>query len=417
MALKKFATVLTKKTEIITIMLFCKIFKLCLQTMKMRLVHLVLLCSIFLLVVVSFSSQLSQKRIVPRRPDTPIARIQEAPQIEIVQQKKTIEPETVLPAKQQAKPIDFLVIGDYGRQASSRLQHTVDQMRQHCKQETCNFLVSVGDNFYPTGVASLHDVQWQQTFESVFYDLPYPYFVALGNHDYMGNPQAQADYTRFKGLLADKRDSSNTIAKWFLDPKRYYYVDIDTEQNVVPNAQFTNGTKILARLVFMDTTPFRGKHHREVLHGHISPNEMRDTSPQLEWLTSVLSDTRPRWKIVIAHHPMYSWGNHGDCRDIHHLRAMFTKHKVNAMFYGHDHVMQYNYRDNIHYYLSGTGSDLQGSARNYPQYRNNEQAFDAPVFFDAEHNGFLQVRVDEEAIHTKFKSATGHVLHENIIRE
>lgn len=369
--------------------------------------HLFVLCAVFLMLVYFYSLQIPTRRTIsPISNNTPVAHVQADNKYRVA----PYIPKVVV----EKKPFDFLVIGDYGRSGSSAKRRTVDQMRKHCQTNTCNFLVSVGDNFYPKGVTDIHDAQWDKTFTSVFYDLPYPYFVVLGNHDYMTNPQAQAEYTQYKGLLAKNQESS-TVAKWFLDSKRYYYVDIDNQQNMVPNSQNTT-SDILARIIFLDTTPFRGTHHWEVRNGQIFPHEMRDTAPQVEWLQSVLSDSRPRWKIVIAHHPMFSFGNHGDCRDIHFLRPLFAKYHVHAMIYGHDHVLQYNQKDGIHYYLVGTGSDLQGQARAYPQYRNNEQAFDVPMFFDAEHNGFLHVHVEDAEIRTQIKSATGHVLHENVIK-
>ena len=60
------------------------------------------------------------------------------------------------------------------------------------------FIISVGDNFYEHGVASTDDPQWQKTFEDVYVapSLQVPWYVALGNHDYLGNCDAQIAYSR-----------------------------------------------------------------------------------------------------------------------------------------------------------------------------------------------------------------------------
>ena len=65
-----------------------------------------------------------------------------------------------------------------------------------CGQANAAFVISVGDNFYENGVASLQDPHWQQSFEHVYAakSLQVPWYVVLGNHDYRGNVDAQLDY-------------------------------------------------------------------------------------------------------------------------------------------------------------------------------------------------------------------------------
>ena len=61
------------------------------------------------------------------------------------------------------------------------------------------FVVSTGDNFYEDGVASVTDPTWKASFEDVYSApslLQVPWIVALGNHDYRGNVDAQIEYSK-----------------------------------------------------------------------------------------------------------------------------------------------------------------------------------------------------------------------------
>ena len=70
----------------------------------------------------------------------------------------------------------------------------------------------MGDNFYEDGVQSTSDPQWRSSFETIYSapSLQIPWYVALGNHDYRGVPQAQIDYAKISH-------------RWQM-PSRYYKV-------------------------------------------------------------------------------------------------------------------------------------------------------------------------------------------------
>jgi tartrate-resistant acid phosphatase type 5 len=57
------------------------------------------------------------------------------------------------------------------------------------------FIINLGDSFYPAGVESVTDPQWYSRFESIFDPdiLNMPFYSILGNHDYQGNINAQLD--------------------------------------------------------------------------------------------------------------------------------------------------------------------------------------------------------------------------------
>mmetsp|Transcript_131083 Transcript_131083/g.261555 ORF Transcript_131083/g.261555 Transcript_131083/m.261555 type:complete len:643 (+) Transcript_131083:121-2049(+) len=99
----------------------------------------------------------------------------------------------------------FLVIGDWGFDAHSHganlrsptCQHLVgDAMDQEMgKLSDVKFIVNVGDSFYPDGVSSKSDPQWDAKWRN-FYSKQLqsvPWYSVMGNHDYHHDPAACSD--------------------------------------------------------------------------------------------------------------------------------------------------------------------------------------------------------------------------------
>merc|ERR1712050_509678 len=65
-------------------------------------------------------------------------------------------------------------------------------MGVHASVAPVDFLINTGDSFYPFGLASHDDPQWNSTFESVYIDrsLQVPWYGVLGNHDWRRNVSA-----------------------------------------------------------------------------------------------------------------------------------------------------------------------------------------------------------------------------------
>ncbi len=215
----------------------------------------------------------------------------------------------------------FLVMGDWGRNGSEQQQAVARQMRSTAAAIDAEFIISVGDNFYPNGVQSVQDPQWKYSFEEVYtgYALNRDWFIALGNHDYQGNIQAQIDYS--------------AISRRWVMPAPYYARSIRLE----------DGGEML--LVVMDTNPFIPAYYSK--GGDFAARLRRqDTAAQRKWLEEVLGDTsvRYQWKIVVGHHPLYSGGKRKENADTHsfaqQFRSFFDAHKVDAYLCGHEHDLQ-----------------------------------------------------------------------------
>lgn len=214
----------------------------------------------------------------------------------------------------------FLVLGDFGR-VGNYYQHEVARDMGHAViGADAEFVVSVGDNFYPNGVTSTQDYHWISSFEKIYNDpsLYTDWYVALGNHDYRGSIQAQIDYT-------------NLSRRWNM-PSPYYSRTFE----------LANNEKLL--LIVMDTNPYIDGYHEDP--AKYPDLQKQDTLAQRAWLVQQLSTDDPSvtWKIVVGHHPMYSGGKRKESKDTqlfeNRFADFFDKHGVDAYICGHEHDLQ-----------------------------------------------------------------------------
>jgi len=95
----------------------------------------------------------------------------------------------------------FLVIGDWGWDGnthgnvkSTNCQQTIAKAMLHKLKELgdVKFIINVGDSFYPNGVTSKEDPQWDTKWRSVYAPelRAIPWFSVYGNHDYQHDPCA-----------------------------------------------------------------------------------------------------------------------------------------------------------------------------------------------------------------------------------
>ena len=120
-------------------------------------------------------------------------------------------------------------------------------------------------------MASTDDPQWQKTFEAVYVapSLQVPWYVALGNHDYLGNCDAQIAYGR--------------LSKRWNMPARYFTV----------TRQIDAATAV--DLFFLDTTPMvRSYWHEPVYREHV---RTQDVPKQLAWFEAALAASTAPWKL------------------------------------------------------------------------------------------------------------------------
>ena len=103
----------------------------------------------------------------------------------------------ILGLQKEDKSLNFLLMGDFGRYGQFHQKEVAVQMGKAAATIDSDFVISVGDNFYPNGVRSTKDYSWIASYENIYtaYSLQNDWYVALGNHDYRGNIQAEIDYS------------------------------------------------------------------------------------------------------------------------------------------------------------------------------------------------------------------------------
>lgn len=216
--------------------------------------------------------------------------------------RRHLEPVIVQPLAAGVAHERFFAVGDFGTGGTGQ-RMVAEVMADRARRDGLDFVLGLGDNFYPSGVGSVADPQWCEKFEEVYDDpaLSVPWYAALGNHDHLGNVQAQIDY----GAASDK---------WRMPARDYTFTRV-----------LDDGTT--AAFFVIDTTPV----HKETAAG----------DETVRRLDEALAESDARWKIVAGHHPLYSHGTHGrDERMIETLEPLFVSHGVDVYFAGHDHTLE-----------------------------------------------------------------------------
>lgn len=205
--------------------------------------------------------------------------------------------------------LGFLAFGDGGFGTEAQFQ-TARAMASVCKKNPCHFALLLGDNFYPNGVSSISDSQWKKKFEDPYSGLEFPFYPNLGNHDYLGNVQAQIDY-------------SHENKKWHLPSRFYQFQFCEVDFFVIDTERFDEDQK--------------------------------------QWLKEALSLSRARWKVVSGHRPIYSHGGHGNSSLLQKELLPILREKVDFYFSGHDHDLEYiskGYRPE--FVISGAVAESRG---------------------------------------------------------
>lgn len=230
------------------------------------------------------------------------------------------------PLRAAQNELVFQSLGDWGW-GNEAQRRVAAAMARVAEAEGCDFIVSVGDNFYPEGVAGIDDPKWRTHFEDIYTApaLQVPWHVAIGNHDYDGDVDSQIEYTGHNW-------------RWRM-PSHYFKV----------SEMLADGTAV--DFFFTDTHPIRRAYRNWVRLVYFPPGE------QIEWLERELAASRADWKIVVGHHPVYSGGRHGNTDGlIEQFVPLFKRHGVQAYLNGHNHNLEHIVADGIHYLTSGAAA-------------------------------------------------------------
>lgn len=246
--------------------------------------------------------------------------------------------------------ITFLAFGDFGFNTSIR-QYNINMIHEF--KDNINAILSLGDNFYNYGVSSVEDPRWTE-FEKA-YRLKCPFYAILGNHDYLGNVQAQINYSSY-------------IKTFWRMPSRYY-----EKKFLFPDGQ--EGVHVF----FLDTFTLCPNESQRCSVG-MGMHDFKSFAidfGQYQWLEQQLSKSLAPWKVVVGHYPVVSNGMHGNTKElVEHLLPILKKYNVDFYLSGHDHDLEFIRKDDINFIVSGTGcSSNPVSISHQTIYASDETTF------------------------------------------
>lgn len=232
------------------------------------------------------------------------------------------DPQTYLPLVQwtgfEEGVIQFAVIGDYGIVGEKEAA-----VADLVKSWQPDFIITTGDNNYPIGSADTIDGNVGQVYSSYIY--PYTgvysstetvnrFFPSLGNHDWdSADAQGYLNYFPIDSSSANTGSSQNERYYDFVQgPVHFFVIDSDRRE----------------------------------------PDGNDKSSIQAAWLQTQLAASQTPWQFVYFHHPPYSSGWHGSSR---FMRWPFAEWGADAVFSGHEHSYERILRDNIPYFVNGSG--------------------------------------------------------------
>ena len=201
---------------------------------------------------------------------------------------------------------NLYLLGDIGYY-NNNLKMCVNNIKNNINYHDA--LILLGDNFYPNGINNLDDKNILH-YNYIFNGIKQPIYSILGNHDYLLNPKAQINHSKW--IMYD-----------FYYKKTYLNID----------------------LYFIDTTQFYisnlvNKEKIENVHNNLINNL---TYNQLNWLESEFKKDLHKPKIIIGHYPILTNGLYYNKMDklYNLLIYLFRKYKIKAYISGHEHNIQF----------------------------------------------------------------------------
>lgn len=259
------------------------------------------------------------------------------------------------PATDDRSRVGLAVIGDYGAWTPG-----TDGVAELVKGWEPDFIITVGDNNYPSGAEETIDDNIGRQYHSFI--SPYAgrygegattnrFFPVLGNHDWIGS--TPTPYLAYFALPGNERYYS--IA-W--GPVELFALSSDLRE----------------------------------------PNGTSSISTQAEWLRSELAASRSCWKLVYMHHPPFSSGHWGPSP---WMEWPYAAWGADAVLAGHDHVYERILHDGIPYFVNGLGG--------HSIYRFRQPIEGSVVRYNGDFGAML-VEADDGHITFQFITRSGAVM-------
>jgi predicted phosphodiesterase len=206
----------------------------------------------------------------------------------------------------------FAAIGDFGAVGDAE-----QRVAELVLREQPEFVITLGDNNYPTGSADTIDVNIGRFYSSLI--APYKgqfgpggkenrFFPSLGNHDWMS-------------------DGARPYFDYFTLPGNERYYELERGD---------------AHLFSIDSDPHE-------------PDGIDAGSVQARWLKERASASKKAFQIAYMHHPPYSSARHGSSVV---MRWPYKEWGVDLVLAGHDHTYERIEAEGITYVVNGLGGNM-----------------------------------------------------------
>jgi tartrate-resistant acid phosphatase type 5 len=250
-----------------------------------------------------------------------------------------------------ADRVRVLAFGDFGDR-SPRQDRVAQAMQRAHQQKRFDLAITLGDNFYPAGVATPADDRWRDDFQRFYGPLRIPIFGTLGNHDWV-----LADSPAAEILHAGAGDG------WRMPAMRYSFV-------ADPVQFFELDTNLVTRA-------------------------------ELDWLDAELGRSKARWKVVFGHHPIRSAGLYAAETGLREKLLPVLRGRANLYICGHEHDLEHlTTEDGVNLVVAGGGG-----APTYPIKPS------AGTLFTASANGFAVIEADHHTLTVSLIDGDLKVLH------
>jgi tartrate-resistant acid phosphatase type 5 len=230
-------------------------------------------------------------------------------------------------------------------------QAVAKAMAVYGKAHPFDFGITLGDNFYGSGLSSPDDPRWASEYEPLYGPLGIKLYASFGNHDQYNGDSPPAE------ILYAARSKS-----WRF-PAQFY--------------TFTAGP---VQFYAIDTN---------------DPSEV-----QLAWLKSALDSSHARWKLVYGHFPLYintELRNFTDTTTERKLLPILTG-RADIYLAGHYHSMQHlTPKNGVNFFIAGGGGASAydvGTVDSLTKFVTKEHGF---AVLDATDSTFMVRFIDEHA--------------------
>lgn len=280
--------------------------------------------------------------------------------------------------------LHLLMIGDFGNEKEQ--QGAVSRaMQRYVKDKGIQpaGMLLLGDNFYAKMEDGVKSKRWKTGFEDMYPAsvFPGPCWAVLGNHDYHdneGGEKTQLAYAQTPGT------------RWTMPAKWYRF-------------EFPSGSPLVTFYCLDSNLPSvsGGANAKD---GKPRNSLTKDEeAAQLAWLKEELAKPVAPFRIVMAHHPLYSNGQHGDTKSlIAQWGDLFQQHGVHAYLCGHDHDLQ-------HLELEGKKTSFVlsggGGARVRPLKNERKMPFGKTIY------GFTHLQITSDGLEFRHLDANCGDLH------